>query len=306
MWHRRCFPMTSRHRACPGMTIEPEPPRPSPHPRFGLVLQKKGFFFFLREWHTVDSQMNQPNVTQLLQSWRCSRRYEEVRSRFLETDRVIFNYFILRTHWFNPAVILFPFNSSQPARHSWLQSGFFSWKDYRCVQLTTMHFGGNEHVEDNPKKSVSRWILWVKSSQLPKNELPDPSPRTARHPDKQQTNNTDIIIIIDYKIYTWGTWIQEDDKAAQHGEQHKHQNGWRSWFERTDISRESWSSRVRRSSMWRAKNDYYILDNLLDFLICFLILNVRKKVEQCFPKPEITSSNVFFCPQLKDTQFTVI
>lgn len=166
MWHRRCFPMTSRHRACPGMTIEPEPPRPSPHPRFGLVLQKKGFFFFLREWHTVDSQMNQPNVTQLLQSWRCSRRHEEVRSRFLETDRVIFNYFILRTHWFNPAVILFPFNSSQPARHSWLQSGFFSWKDYRCVQLTTMHFGGNEHVEDNPKKRVSRWILWVKSSQF--------------------------------------------------------------------------------------------------------------------------------------------
>lgn len=138
---------------------------PLPPPSLWPRLTKERVFF-LREWHTVDSQMNQPNVTQLLQSWRCSRRYEEVRSRFLETDRVIFNYFILRTHWFNPAVILFPFNSSQPARHSWLQSGFFSWKDYRCVQLTTMHFGGNEHVEDNPKKRVSRWILWVKSSHF--------------------------------------------------------------------------------------------------------------------------------------------
>ena len=29
-------------------------------------------------------------------------------------------------------------------------------------------------------------------------------------------------------------------------------------------------------------------------------------VDYCFQKPQMTSSNVFFCPQLKDIQFTVI
>ena len=31
-----------------------------------------------------------------------------------------------------------------------------------------------------------------------------------------------------------------------------------------------------------------------------------KHVDQCFPKPETTSSNVLFCPQPKENQFTVI
>ena len=31
-----------------------------------------------------------------------------------------------------------------------------------------------------------------------------------------------------------------------------------------------------------------------------------KNVDQCLPKPKMTSSNVLFCPQLKDIQFTVI
>ena len=31
-----------------------------------------------------------------------------------------------------------------------------------------------------------------------------------------------------------------------------------------------------------------------------------KSVDQCFPKPNMTSSNVLFCPQPKDNQFTVI
>ena len=30
-----------------------------------------------------------------------------------------------------------------------------------------------------------------------------------------------------------------------------------------------------------------------------------KNDDQCFPKPKMTSSNVLFCPQLKDIQFTV-
>ena len=30
-----------------------------------------------------------------------------------------------------------------------------------------------------------------------------------------------------------------------------------------------------------------------------------KNVDQCSPKPKTTSSNVLFCPQLKDTQFSV-
>ncbi len=36
--------------------------------------------------------------------------------------------------------------------------------------------------------------------------------------------------------------------------------------------------------------------------------NVRKmvkNVDQCFPNPKVTSSNVLFCPQTKDIQFTV-
>ena len=31
-----------------------------------------------------------------------------------------------------------------------------------------------------------------------------------------------------------------------------------------------------------------------------------RNFNQCFPKPETTSSNVLFCPQPKDIQFTVI
>ena len=31
-----------------------------------------------------------------------------------------------------------------------------------------------------------------------------------------------------------------------------------------------------------------------------------KNVDQCFPKSKMTFSNVLFCPQLKDIQFTVI
>ena len=31
-----------------------------------------------------------------------------------------------------------------------------------------------------------------------------------------------------------------------------------------------------------------------------------KNVDQCFPKPKTTSSNVLFCPRPKDNQFTVI
>ena len=31
-----------------------------------------------------------------------------------------------------------------------------------------------------------------------------------------------------------------------------------------------------------------------------------KSVDQCFPKPKMTSSNVLFCTQSKDIQFTVI
>ena len=31
-----------------------------------------------------------------------------------------------------------------------------------------------------------------------------------------------------------------------------------------------------------------------------------KNVDQCFPKPKTTSSNLLFCPQPKDNQFTVI
>ena len=30
-----------------------------------------------------------------------------------------------------------------------------------------------------------------------------------------------------------------------------------------------------------------------------------KNVDQCFPKPKTMSSNVLFCPQPKDNQFTV-
>ncbi len=30
-----------------------------------------------------------------------------------------------------------------------------------------------------------------------------------------------------------------------------------------------------------------------------------KNVDQCFPKPKVTSSNISFCPQLKDIQFSV-
>ena len=33
---------------------------------------------------------------------------------------------------------------------------------------------------------------------------------------------------------------------------------------------------------------------------------VKKNVNQCFPKPKTTSSNVLFCPQPKDNLFTVI
>ena len=30
---------------------------------------------------------------------------------------------------------------------------------------------------------------------------------------------------------------------------------------------------------------------------------MMKNVDQCFPKPEMTSSNVLFCPQPEDIQF---
>ena len=33
---------------------------------------------------------------------------------------------------------------------------------------------------------------------------------------------------------------------------------------------------------------------------------MAKNVDQCFSKPKTTSSNVLFCPQPKDNQFTVI
>ena len=34
--------------------------------------------------------------------------------------------------------------------------------------------------------------------------------------------------------------------------------------------------------------------------------NGKKNYDQCFPKPKTTSSNVLFCPQPKNNQFTVI
>lgn len=34
--------------------------------------------------------------------------------------------------------------------------------------------------------------------------------------------------------------------------------------------------------------------------------SVETKFDQCFPKPEMTSSNAFFCPQHEDIPFTVL
>ena len=37
-----------------------------------------------------------------------------------------------------------------------------------------------------------------------------------------------------------------------------------------------------------------------------MLENDQNNVDQCFPKPKTTSSNVLFCPPPKDIHFTVI
>ena len=53
-----------------------------------------------------------------------------------------------------------------------------------------------------------------------------------------------------------------------------------------------------------ASNDYFLINRLVVWSI--KCQKMVKNVHQCFPKPKMTSSNVLFCPQLKDIQFTVI
>ena len=143
-------------------------PSPSLWPR---LTKERVFFFFYCEWHTVDIQMNQLNVTQNFFFLCCFSR--DVTADVTRKCDLAFwkriGWFLItlsckHTDLIRPWFLFLSTPPNLPDTPGSTQA--FSWKDYRCVQLTTMHFGGNEHVEDNPKKSVSRWILWVKSSQF--------------------------------------------------------------------------------------------------------------------------------------------
>ena len=138
------------------MTIQPEHPAPPPL-TFASSYKRKGFLMT----HSWPSNESIGRHTELFSCccFSCDVTADVTRKCALAFWKQIVWFLITlsceHTDLIRPWFLFLSTPPNLPDAPGFSQA--FSWKDYRCVQLPTMHFGGKfhihtKHVEDNPKK----------------------------------------------------------------------------------------------------------------------------------------------------------